>query len=132
MEEVRRIAIACIGRAVLFGALAIACVMLSLSFHPVAAFRSGAVLTLIMSAILLAKAMAAPLQNPRNTEVWMYLDKRFRPVNEFARDIFGKTLREVYVQYCWISLAVACGFFVLSIILAALGVESTYTPGQGR
>jgi hypothetical protein len=42
MERARKIANVCVGRAVLFGWLAIVCIMFSFSFHPVAAFRAGA------------------------------------------------------------------------------------------
>ena len=45
MEKVREVAVACIGRAVMFGTLAIGCVMVGFSFNPVSAFRSGAVAT---------------------------------------------------------------------------------------
>ena len=65
MDKIRTVAIECVGRAVLFGSLAIGCVMIGFSFNPVSAFRSGAIMTLIMAAILIWKAMSAHRQNPR-------------------------------------------------------------------
>ncbi|TIW31077.1 MAG: hypothetical protein E5V71_21605, partial [Mesorhizobium sp.] len=59
MDEIRRIAVECIGRAVMFGSLAIGCVMVGFSFSPVSAFRSGAFLTLTMVLALMWKAMTA-------------------------------------------------------------------------
>src|SRR5690606_33161383 len=75
MDRIREVAIACIGRAVMFGWLAIACVMIGFSFNPVSAFRSGAVTALIMAAVLMWKAATAGRRNPRHTEVWLYLDE---------------------------------------------------------
>nr|MBA3449572.1 hypothetical protein [Pseudaminobacter sp.] len=66
MEQIRRVAMECIGRAVMFGSLAIGCVMIGFSFNPVSAFRSGALLTLLMTLVLMWKAMAAGTRNPKH------------------------------------------------------------------
>ena len=57
MEKIREVAIACVGRAVMFGSLAIGCVMVGFSFNPVSAFRSGAVLTLVIIVFLILAAL---------------------------------------------------------------------------
>ncbi|PAQ02376.1 hypothetical protein LRP31_05025 [Mesorhizobium mediterraneum] len=59
MDEIRRVAVGCIGRAVMFGSLAIGCVMIGFSFNPVSAFRAGAFLTLTMVLALMWKATTA-------------------------------------------------------------------------
>lgn len=120
MEKIREIATLCVGRAVLFGSLAIACVMVAFSFSPVAAFRSGAVLTLIMSAILMFKAMGASLQDHRSMEVWLYLDERTR---REGPKVIAAVMREVYARFAQISLMVACGLFAMSLLLMLLGFE---------
>ena len=81
MDEIRRVAVGCIGRAVMFGSLAIGCVMVGFSFNPVSAFRSGAFLTLTMALALMWKAMTAAGKNPKHTEVWLYLDEKSRPAD---------------------------------------------------
>ena len=73
MGEIRRVAVDCIGRAVMFGSLAIGCVMIGFSFNPVSAFRTGALLTLTMALALIWKAMtAAPrIPNaPKSGSIW--------------------------------------------------------------
>lgn len=129
MDKIREVAMACTGRAVMFGALAIVCVMVSFSFDPVAAFRSGAVLTLAMAAILTWKALAATRQNPKLTEVWIYLDEHSRPAGEQARHLFASVLREVYGRFAQASLIVACGLFAISVALGLFGFEP-YQPPQ--
>ncbi len=127
MEKIREVAIFCIGRAVMFGSLAITCVMVGFSFNPVSAFRAGAMLTLLMAAILIWKAYAAARQNPKSTEVWMYLDQKARPANEHSRFVFATIMRDVYARFGQASLAVACLFFAISIIFVMFGFEA-YQP----
>jgi len=127
MDEIRRVAFACVGRAVMFGSLAIGCVMIGFSFNPVSAFRSGAFLTLIMALVLMWKAMTAGTKNPKHTEVWLYLDEKSRPVDVPAQRVFGTVMRDIYGLYARIALGVAAGFFLLSFVLMLFGLEG-YTP----
>ena len=112
------------GRAVTFGAIAIALIMLSFSFNPALAFRSGAITTMVMAGILTFKAVAATSQNPKRTEVWLNLAEQFRPQNPEARLIFLKILREVYGGFARASFLIACGFFAVSMGLVALGFDT--------
>jgi hypothetical protein len=130
MDEIRRVAFACVGRAVMFGSLAIGCVMVGFSFNPVSAFRSGAFLTLIMALALMWKAMTAGTKDPRRTEVWLYLDEESRPVDVPARRVFGTVMRDIYGLYASIALGVAAGFFLLSLVLMLFGLQP-YVPPQG-
>jgi hypothetical protein len=125
MERTRQIAFSCVGRAVMFGWLAIVCVMFAFSFSPVAAFRAGAVLALGMSAILVIKAFIAMRQQPKYTEVWIYLEKHERPRNDPARAVFMNMMREVYGYYAQRVFVISCVFFVTSLIFIGLGFEST-------
>ncbi len=126
MEKTREIAFVCVGRAVFFGALAIGLVMLSFAFSPVTSFRAGAILTLVMSAILLWFALTAARRNPRDTEVWIYLDEDSRPINEHAQRAFGMVMRDVYEVFASGAFKTALGLFAVSVVLQVLGVEATY------
>lgn len=126
MEKTRNIAFFCVGRAVFFGSLAICCVMLSFSFHPVMSFRAGAFMALMMAAVLLWYAMTAAKRPPKRTEVWIYLDEKTRPMNDHARRAFALLMREVYGLYARAALKTAVGFFILSVILQLLGVTPFY------
>ncbi|MBL0936596.1 MAG: hypothetical protein IBJ07_17765 [Rhizobiaceae bacterium] len=121
METIRQIAVFCVGRAVMFGALAIGLVMLSFSFDPAWAFRAGAIMTLVMAAILVFKAQTAKSKLPSRTEVWIYLDDGMKPKNDHAVRYFGKVLSEVYGRFAQVSLMVACAMFVVSQTFFAMG-----------
>jgi hypothetical protein len=128
MDEIKRVAVECVGRAVMFGSLAIGCVMIGFSFNPVSAFRSGAFLTLIMALILMWKAMTAGNRNPRHTEMWLYLDEKTRPIDGPARQVFATVTREVYGLFARIALAVAVGFFMFSLLLMLFGLNGYVPP----
>jgi hypothetical protein len=123
LQNIQQVAMNCVGRAVALGWFAITCVMISFSFDLVSAFRSGAILTLLMSGVLLWKAFAAQTQNPKHTEVWIYLDERVRPADRHSSAVFASIMRDVYGRFCRLSLGVACGLFFVSFVLNALGVE---------
>lgn len=123
MEKTRQIALFCVGRAIAFGWLAIGCIMFSLAFNPVLAFRAGAVLAMVMAAILIFKALAAARQNPKHTEVWIYLDDGSKPRNDEARLVFATMMREVYARYAQGVFVLGCVFFGLSVAFVALGYE---------
>ncbi len=131
MERIRQVAVECVGRAVMFGWLAISCVMVGFSFAPVSAFRSGAVLALVMALVLVWQAMAAASRNPRHSEVWLYLDEKQRPIEAHARLAFASVMREVYGRYAQVTLAIAVGFFVASVLLQFAGLEPYAPPVQG-
>lgn len=124
METIRQIAFVCVGRAVGFGTLAIACIMLSFAFSPPTAFRAGALLALIMAGILVLKAHYAGRQKPKHTEVWLYLEDGLRPRDAEARRRFAGVLRDTYGRFAAGSLAAACCMFFISIVLVAGSMES--------
>ncbi|MBO6540865.1 MAG: hypothetical protein JJ969_15875 [Rhizobiaceae bacterium] len=123
MEKFRQVANMCVGRAVMFGWLAIGLIMLSFSFNPAIAFRAGAVMALGMATILIVKAFEASRKNPRHTEAWLYLDDKSRPANPDAKRVFRNTLREVYGRFAQGVFLLACVMFVLSMIFVGLGYD---------
>lgn len=128
MGRIRQIALQCVGRAVMFGSLAIGCVMVGFSFNPVSAFRSGAFMALMMAAVLMWKAMTAGTKNPKRTEVWLYLDEKARPIDAAAQKVFRTVMREVYVLYAWISFGAAVGLFALSLVFMLFGLKAYVPP----
>lgn len=123
MPEIREIALFCIGRAVMFGSLAIAFIMLAFSFHPVLAFQSGAISTLMMSAVLVWRAQTASRRPPETTEVWLYVDESKRLGVREAHNAFAVEMRSVYARFAQISFAMACLMFAMAVLLSALGVQ---------
>jgi hypothetical protein len=130
MDEIRRVGFECVGRAVMFGSLAIGCVMMGYSFNPVSSLRFGAILTLTMALALTLKATTAGTKNPKHTEVWLYLDEKSRPRDSHTHQVFGTIMREIYEFYARIALGVAVGFFMLSLVLMLFGLEAYVPPGR--
>ncbi|WP_244468019.1 hypothetical protein [Nitratireductor soli] len=120
MEKLRKVAMLCVGRAVMFGAFAIALIMISFSFDLVRAFSAGAILTLVMAQILIIKAYATFRQNPRKTEAWGYLPPNARPAGRSGAKVFRSVLIEVYVRFAAHSLMAGCCFFTTSTALRLL------------
>lgn len=122
MEKIRQVAMFCVGRAVFFGGFAISIVMLSFAFDFALSLKSGAILTLIMSLILLWYAQTAHKRNPRSTETWILLEENRKPQNDNARKAFSLVMKEVYGFYAYYSVMIAIGMFAASVCLNVLGV----------
>jgi hypothetical protein len=122
MDPIARAAEQSVGRAVGFGALGIGCVVLGLAGYPVMALRAGAALTLMMAAILLLKALAAPTRPYRRTELWLLLEVPDQPPADRAQHLVGAALRRVLERYARIAAFTAAGFWLASLTwLLAVG-----------
>lgn len=121
MDRMRLIAYETALRACLFGALAIFCVMVGLSFMPRVAFQSGAFLTASMALILVYKAHESRTKDYRRTELWLYLAKEDRPPASHAQRISATVLRETYLMFArWTAMA-AAGMLVLALLASIAG-----------
>jgi hypothetical protein len=120
MDHMRRIAFETVLRACSFGSLAIFCVMVGMSFEPRAAFQTGGMLSLMMTAILMLKAYEAPRKNHRRTEMWLYLPEEHRPPEACAQRVCAAVLQETYLVFAsWTAMvAAALGFLALLFSLA--------------
>ena len=115
MENVREKAMNCVGRAVFFGYFAISMVMLGFMFDLALFFRSGAVLTLLMSVLLLWYGQTAHMRPPHKTETWLLLDQEFRPQNDHTIRAFTQVLKEVYGYFAAIAIRIALALAFASI-----------------
>ena len=124
-DRIRELAVVSIGRACLFGLLAIITFMFALLAWPGLALRSGAILFLVTSAILLLKAAEAPTRNYRRTEVWLLLGKQHDLPEARAQAIFGEVLRSTYVQFARITAVTSVVLWIadVGIRLSGLGPQ---------
>ncbi|MEJ8570988.1 hypothetical protein [Microbaculum marinum] len=99
MEDLRRMAFLSIGRGCGFAGLAILCVMIGLTFDPLIAVRSGAVLMTLSTMVLLLKARQALTQDVRRTEMWILLEEGRRPAPEHAQWAGATVLRDAYLWF---------------------------------
>lgn len=121
MEEIRRLAFTTVARACAFAMLAVACMMVGLSYDPAAAFRLGGLLSLLLSTVLIVKGRSARSLDHRRTELWLYLDKGSRPQEAIARVLVGSALREAYFTFARYSAACAAVMLACSLALHLAG-----------
>ncbi|HEY8267944.1 MAG TPA: hypothetical protein VIG34_04720 [Xanthobacteraceae bacterium] len=126
MEEMRKVAFASVARACGFGMLAIICVMVGMSFDPRAVFQAGGILTLMMTFILILKARYALTQNYKKTEMWLYLDKNFRPPEAYAQWAASTVLRDAYFTFAMYTALISIVMWIFAFLVAASGLASRY------
>lgn len=122
MERMRRIAFRTVQRACLFGALAIFCLMVGLSYEPRLAFKAGGTMTIVMAGILMYKAYEARTKPYRKTEMWIYLPKELRPPEAYAQRVSATVLRETYLNFALWTSAVAIAMWAIALVLALAGM----------
>jgi hypothetical protein len=121
MEHMRQIAFATAARACGFGSLAIFCVMIGFSFQPRLAFQTGGTLTMLMTLILIFKAYEARTKDYRKTEMWLYIEKDFRPPEAYAQWASSTILRDTYLTFALWTSAIAIAMWVLALAFSLLG-----------
>ncbi|HYG88967.1 MAG TPA: hypothetical protein VD978_22220 [Azospirillum sp.] len=104
-----------------FGGLAIAAVMVGLSFDPLLSVETGAILSSLMACILLLKAGRAPHRSHKTTELWIMLDEDKRPAGPHAQRILMTTLKDAYLRYARFVGFTSAGLwaFSLGLMIAA-------------
>lgn len=117
MEQMRRVALEVVLRAVGFGALAIFCVMFGLLYTPKTAFDVGGLLTMLMCAILMLKAHGANRKDYRRTELWLSLAEDMRPPAAYAQQVSATVLRDTYLQVALWASAFAIGLWSIALLL---------------
>lgn len=126
MDEMRKLAYESVQRACGFGMLAIICVMVGMSFDPVRVFQAGGVLTLMMTFILILKARYALTQNYKKTEMWLYLDKNFRPPEAYAQWAASTVLRDAYFTYAQYTAMISIVMWVIALLMHMSGIKAQY------
>lgn len=121
----RRIAYETILRGCSFASLGIFCVMTGLSFDPKLAFQAGGFLTTIMAFILILKSREALTKDYRRTEMWLYIDKNFRPPEAYAQWASSTVLRDVYLTFAMWTAAISIAMWVLALLFSLAGATST-------
>ncbi len=130
MEHMRRVAYETVLRACGFASLGIFCVMTGMSFNPRLAFQAGGFLTTIMAFVLVLKAREALTKDYRRTEMWLYIDKNFRPPEAYAQWASATVLRDTYLTFAlWTSL-ISIAMWTLALIFSLAGTHSTLSRDQ--
>ena len=121
MEAIQNAAFVSVGRACGFAALAVVLVVLGLSFAPVHAMRTGGLLCLSLTAVLIFRALTARRWPYERTETWLILSESQRPPAQIAQMVIGEILRETFFRFAQHSAIAAAGLLAVSASLKALG-----------
>ena len=123
MDQIENAAYVSIGRACGFAGLAVFCLLAGLSFDPVLAAETGGKACLIVTGVLIFKAMRAPYQPYARTELWLILPKGHKPPKNVAQKLISTTLRRTYVWFAQQAAVIAAILLVAAIVLQLAGVE---------
>ena len=121
MDRIRYHAWASVARACGFGALAIFTAMVGAAALPAVAAKIGAAGTALMAAILLYKAINAPRQSYRTTELWIMLDRDHGLPEAYAQRILMGALRDCYIRSASVAFTVAFVLWILGFFLGLAG-----------
>ncbi len=111
VDRLRHFAHQSVGRACLFGVLAIVTLSVGLSAYPALAARSAALSFSLMASILVLSAWRAPLKHYRRREVWYLLDGRLDQdlPPERMQSLVSTVMRDTFLYYAeraaWAALA---------------------------
>jgi len=122
MDRMRRVAFQTVQRACMFGALAIFCLMVGLSYDMRLAFKAGGTLTVLMAGILMYKAYEARRKPYRRTEMWLYLPKHYRPPDQYAQWVCATVLRETYLNFALWTSGISVIMWTLALVFALAGM----------
>jgi len=117
MQHLRRAAFLSIGRACGFAGLAVLCVMIGLSYEPLLAARTGAVLTTMITVVLIFKSRRALYQDYRKTEAWLLLDKKHAPPEEYAQWASATVLRDAYLWFAQYAAGMSILLWATAVLL---------------
>ena len=116
-DLIRRLADVSVARGCAFAALAVACVMVSLTATPPRVFEAGGLGTLLVSLTLVLKAQQAKPESFKRTEVWIMLDKAERPPETLAAAWITDARREALLRWAERMAWAAASMLVLAVLM---------------
>lgn len=120
MDNLRKVAFLSVGRACGFAGFAIVTLMMGLSFDPVISARAGAILTTLLTLVLLLKSRTVLSQNYKKTELWLMLKKDDAPPEAYAQWATSTVLRDTYLWFAQYAAGVAIVLWTMTLLLSAL------------
>lgn len=109
-----------VGRGFLFALLAIVTAVAGMIGWPISALRMGALLAMLMTAILILRAFQAHRRPYRRTETWVLLGRRHGLAEQTAQAAFARILADTYWRFADLSAALALGLWTGVLVLVLL------------
>jgi hypothetical protein len=121
LEIIEKLAEFSVARACGFAMLAILVTIVGLVDQPLIALKTGAILSLLTSMILLLKAALAEAKPYRSTELWLLLKPNERPHEAVAQRVIALALREAFLRFALYFASGAAAMLVTQLLLAFFG-----------
>jgi hypothetical protein len=115
-ERLNQLATISVARGVGFAALAIVCTMVGFSSHLPAFLKAGGIGFLLVAAVLILKAQAAPRTAHRRTELWLMLEDHERPVGQSAQQLITLARQNALYRFAQIAAVVSAVLLGLSAV----------------
>lgn len=117
MDRIEYLADLTVKRGCGFALLAIATVMMGLSYDLVLCLKSGAILEALHGSVLGVFAYNAPRRNHRSTELWILLNKGADLPANYPPEQLLEVLRKTYIRYAELAAMAALGMSVAAAIV---------------
>jgi hypothetical protein len=116
LERLDQLATISVGRGVAFAGLAIICMMIGFAGHLPAFLKAGGIGSLLVTAILLLMAQAAPRKAYKRTELWLMLNEHERPPGEVAQKLIASARQNALYRFAQIAAIASAAFLSTSAI----------------
>jgi hypothetical protein len=127
IERIEQAAQLSVARACGFAAIAIVTFMIGFASSPALCFKSGGIMMLMTTAVLLLKASWVAKQPYKTTEVWLLLRQEDRPNEATAQQIISGVLRDIYLTFARITAGLAAFMLGLSFTILLFGGSTQMT-----
>jgi hypothetical protein len=78
-----------------------------------------------MAFVLVLKAREALTKDYRRTEMWLYIDKDFRPPESYAQWASATVLRDTYLTFALWTSMISIAMWIMALMFSLLGTTST-------
>lgn len=119
-ERLDKLAVLSVARGVAFAALAILCTMIGFAGHLPAFLKAGGLGFLLVAAVLILKAQAAPRTAYKRTELWLMLADDERPSGEAAQHLIAGARQNALYRFAQIAAVAAAAFLGSSAVAQIL------------
>lgn len=94
--------------------------MTGLISDPFLALKAGAILTMIVCAVLIMKGQMVQRASYKKTEVYILLDRRIEVTPEVAQRLIISVLRDTYNRYAFFAACLATVFWIGALLFWVL------------
>ncbi|HSV28972.1 MAG TPA: hypothetical protein VLL76_05420 [Candidatus Omnitrophota bacterium] len=121
MDNIRRCAELSVGRGCAFALLAVFTFAVGLSWEPILAIRSSAILLTLTAVVLWHRAQFAHEVHYRRREVWLLMGRTHSLPEDRAHGVISNIMREVYLRWSRRFAAPALACWTVELAVRAVG-----------